>query len=329
MHRLLVSAVLAAVAIPVSAQPNPFKQSKPGIKAVQVSYTLSGDLTGTALLASDGERTIHKQNGTMKMMGKSTTTDTWSLTTPDSTYSADLTKKQGLVMPNMLGKMAEAYDDLDGSGKKRLHQNVQDMGAMLSRMFNLSGINAGEKLSTKTYAGQECEERKFGPMTVCTMNKAPIMLHSQMSLMCFNLEETATEVKLASPPGDLFAPPAGVVWKQDANLQKPDSVAKGFVLYMASQQLADSLAKAKAELAAAQAKAGDSGKPPELTPEQQAGMQQACEKLKNFDMGKALADAGNQAMKEIAEAAKRQAIESAKEATTSKIKGLFKKPKIP
>jgi di/tripeptidase len=253
----------------------------------------------------------------------------WNLTTPDSTYSVDLGKKQGIVMPNMLDKMAEAYDDLDGSGKKRLHQNMQDMGAMLSRMFSLSGINAGEKLSTKSYAGQECEERKFGPMTVCTMSKAPVMLHSHVSLACFNIEETATEVKLASPPAEVFAAPAGVTWKQDAHVQKPDSVARGFVLYMASQQLADSLAKAKAELAAAQAKAGDSGKPPELTAEQQAGMQQACEKLKNFDMGKALADATNQAMKEIAEAAKRQAIESGKEAATSKIKGLFKKPKIP
>ena len=329
MHRLLLSAALVAVASPVSAQPNPFKVPKSGIKGAQVSYTLSGDISGTALLASDGERTVRKQTGTMKLMGKTSTTEVWSLTTPDSTYSADLTKKQGVVMPNMLGKMAEAYDELDGSGKKRLHQNMQDMGAMLSRMFNLSGINAGEKLSTKTYAGQQCEERKFGPMTVCTMNKAPIMLHSQVSLACFNIEETATEVTLANPPGEAFAPPAGVAWKQDANVQKPDSMARGFVLYMASQQLADSLAKAKAELAAAQAKAGDSGKPAELTAEQQAGLQQACEKLKNFDMGKALADATNQAMKEIAEAAKRQAIESGKEAATSKIKGLFKKPKIP
>jgi hypothetical protein len=329
MRRLFLPAAFAAFALPLAAQPNPFKAPKMGLKGVEVSYTLSGDLTGTALLAADGSRSVHRQNGTMKMMGKTTTTETWTLTTPDSMYIADLTKKQGSVMPNTLSAMSNAYDDLDGAGKKRLHQNMQDMGAMLSRMFNLSGINAGEKLSTKTYAGQECVERQFGPMTICTMEKAPIMLHSQMSLVCLNFEETATEVKLATPSADVFAPPAGVVFKPDVRVQQPDSVAKGFVLYLASQQLTDSIEKAKAQLQATQAQAGPGGKPQELTPEQKASMQQACETLKNLDIGKALADATNQMMKEIAEAAKRQALESAKEATTNKIKGLFKKPKIP
>jgi len=329
MHRLLLSAALAAFSLPLAAQPNPFKVPKMGLKGVEVSYTLSGDITGTAMLAADGSRSVHRQNGTMKMMGKTSTTDSWTLTTPDSMYMADLTKKQGTVMPNTLSAMSNAYDDLDDAAKKRLHQNMQDMGALLSKVFNLSGINAGEKLGSKTYAGQECQERLFGPMTICTMEKAPIMLHSKMSLACFNFEETATEVKLASPSADAFVPPPGVVFKVDNRVQKPDSVAKGYVLYLSSQQLTDSIAKAKAQLQASQAQAGPSGKPPELTPEQKASMQQACDAIKNFDLGKALADATNQMMKEIAEAAKRQAVESAKEAATEKIKGAFKKPKIP
>ena len=331
MHRLLLPAALLVAAAPLAAQPNPFKVSKSGIKGAQVTYTLSGDITGTAMVASDGDRMVHRQTGTMKMMGKTSTTDSWTLITPDSTYTADLTKKQGTVMPNLLPAMAQAYDDLDGAAKKRLHENMQDMGSMLSRMFNLSGVNAGEKLGSKTYAGQQCEERKFGPILVCTMNKAPITLHTQMGLACFNFEETATEVKLAAPPADAFTAPAGLTWKADTHIQKPDSMARGFVLYLSSQQLADSLAKAKAQLQAAQTQAssGASGKPSEMTPEEKAQMQQACEMIKNFDMGKAIADATNSMMKEIAEAAKRQAVESAKEAATSKIKGLFKKPKIP
>lgn len=328
MHRLVLSAALAAFGLPLAAQPNPFKVPKMGLKGVEVTYTLSGDITGTAMLAADGSRSVHRQNGTMKMMGKTSTTDSWTLTTPDSMYIADLTKKQGTVMPNTLSAMSDAYDDLDAAAKKRLHQNMEDMGAMLSKVFNLSGINAGEKLGSKTYAGQECEERMFGPMTVCTMEKAPVMLHSKMSLACLNMEETATEVKLSTPSADAFAPPAGVVFKPDVHVQKPDSVAKGYVLYLSSQQLTDSIERAKAKLQAAQEQAG-SGKPPELTAEQKAAMQQACDAIKNFDLGKALADATNQMMKEIAEAAKRQAVESAKQAATDKIKGAFKKPKIP
>ena len=169
MHRLILPAALLAVAVPLYAQPNPFKQPKTSIKGAEVAYTLSGDMTGTALLAADGDRIVHKQTGSMKMMGKTSTVDSWTLTTPDSIFSVDLTKKQGFAMPNLAPIMADAYDNLDGAGKQRLHQNMQDMGAMLGKMFNLGSLNAGDKLSNKTYAGQECEERKFGPMTVLSL----------------------------------------------------------------------------------------------------------------------------------------------------------------
>ncbi len=328
MRSLTLSATLLAAALPLAAQANPFKAPKVGLKG-EITYTLSGDVTGTSKTSSDGERVLHLQTGTTKMMGKTSNTNSWSLVTPDSIWSADLNKKEGIVAPNMGPAMAKAYDDLDGDAKKRLHQNMEAMGAMMSRMFNLAGVNAGEKLGSKTYAGQECEERKFGPVTMCTMNKAPIMLHTQMTLLCFNYEETATAVSFSTPAGDAFIPPAGIAWKADKNLQKPDSMAKGFVLYLSSQQLADSIAKAKAQMPQGQASSGVSGQPPQMTAEQQASMQKACDALKNFDMGKVLSDATSQMMKEIADAAKRQAVESGKEAATSKIKGLFKKPKIP
>lgn len=326
MRSLVVSATLLATALPLAAQANPWKSLKAG--KGEITYTLSGDVTGTSKTTSDGDRILHQQTGTTKMMGKTSNTNTWSLLTPDSIWTADLNKKEGTVAPNMLPAMAKAYDDLDGDAKKRLHQNMEDMGAMMSRMFNLAGVNAGQKLGTKTYAGQECEERKFGPFTACTMTKAPIMLHTQMNLMCFNYEETATAVSFSAPSGDAFTPPAGVAWKTDKNLQKPDSMAKGFVLYLSSQQLADSIAKAKAQMPT-QASGGGTGQPAQMTPEQQASMQKACDAIKNFDLGKAFADATNQMVKEIADAAKKQAVESGKEAATSKIKGLFKKPKIP
>jgi len=332
MRLLAHLALLAGLALPAAAQPNPFKLPKSGVKGgIVVSYALTGDLSGTAFVASDGERLVHRQTGTLKLMGKASSNDNWVLTTPDSTYRVDLSKKQGTVAPNLLPSLATAYDELDGAAKKRLHQNMEDMGAMLSRAFYLAGLNGGEKLSSKSYAGQECEERQFGPMRICTMNKAPILLHSQLSLVCMNFEETATEVKLGAPPADAFTPPAGVSWTADSHLQKPDSMARGFVLYLSSQQLADSIAKAKQEVQAAegQAHVAAGQQPPKPTPEQQAQMQQACEMLKNFDVGKVMAQATNQMAKEMADAAKRAAVDAAKNAGTNKLKGLFKKPKIP
>ena len=253
-------------------------------------------------------------------------------TRPPPVYSADLTRKQGTVTPNLLPSLAKAYDALDGAGKKRFHQNMLDLGAMLSRAFNLASLGGGEKLSTRSYAGVECEERKWGPATVCSIPKSPVMLHSKVSLACFTLEQTATAVKRAAPAGEVFAPPPGIAWKQDPNLQKPDSMAQGFVLYLASQQLADSLAKAKAQLAASQGQPGQGGQaaqPAQRTPEQEAEMQKGCEALKNFDFGKALADATNQMAAEMAEAMKRAALRAGEDAAKSKLGGLLKKPKIP
>lgn len=324
MNRLVVLAALSAVAAPLHAQPNPFKLPKSGAKA-QITYSLTGDITGTAMVAVDGERTARRQTSTMKMMGKTVNTDSWMLMTPDSTYNADLTKKQGTVLPNMLPHLSSAYDELDGEAKKRFHQNMEDVASLLSRAFGLASFNVGQKLGTRTYAGQECEERKLATFSICTMTKAPIMLHSQGSLVCLNFEETATEVRLAAPSGDAFAKPADITWKVDTRVAQPDSLAKGYVMYLASQQLADSLAKAKAALEETKAKQVKAGKPTELTPEQRADMQRACDVIKNFDTGKLLVDATNQMKQAMVEEAKRAAADAAK----NKIKGLFHKPKIP
>jgi len=325
MRSFLLVAVLAAA--PVAAQQNPFKAQKTGIKGAQVSYKMSGDMSGTSTLAFDGERMARHATTTTKMMGKTSSSDTWTLTTPDSTYNADLTKKSGMVVPNLMPYMAKAYDDLDGDGKKRLHQNMEDMASVMSKAFGLAGLNSGEKLGTKTYAGQECEEKKFGGFEICAMNKAPIMLHTKASVVCLNYEETATDVKLGAASPDAFAPPAGVVFAPDPHFAKPDSMALGFVNYLASQQLSDSLAKAKADLAGAAG--GTAGQAPTLTAEQKASMQKACETLKNLDVGKMIGDASNQMLKGMADAAKRAATDAAKNAAENKVKGIFKKPKIP
>ncbi len=156
MRRLVVAAGFLAAAVPATAQPNPFKIPKANIKGgAEVTYTLTGDITGTAMMAFDGDRWVRKQTGTMKMMGKTTTTDSWTLTTPDSMYNADVTKKQGTVMPNMVPLMAKAYDKLDGTGKKNLHQNMGDMASMLTKLAPASLGAVGEELGKKTYGGQD------------------------------------------------------------------------------------------------------------------------------------------------------------------------------
>lgn len=326
MSRVLVLLVVASAAVPAAAQQNPFKVPKSSLKA-EVSYELGGDSKGTALTAFDGERFMRRTTSTTKMMGKETQVSEWSLMTPDSMYHADLLKKRGTQSPNLLPHFAKAYDGLDGAGKKRLHQNTQDMAAMLSRAFDLGSLSAsGERLGEKTIAGEVCEERKWGTFTVCGMKKAPrITLASSGNLLCFAFQETATSVKLGGTSADAFAVPQGITFTQDGSMQRPDSIARGFVNYLASQQLADSLAKARQQLEEAKAKAAEKGEPTEMTAEQKAQAQQACEMLKNLDLNKVMADAANAMLKEMG----RAALEAAKQGAVGKLKGLIKKPKIP
>ena len=121
---------------------------------------------------------------------------------------------------------------------------------MISRAFGTQAMWSDQKGATKTYAGEKCDERTFGSFSICSMQSAPaVPLHVSGSLLCVDYEQTATAVKKGDPPASDFAPPAGVTFQRDSNLANPDSMARGFVKYLASQELADSLAKAKSEMA--------------------------------------------------------------------------------
>jgi hypothetical protein len=327
MKAALLTAIGSALLLgPLPAQQNPFKLPKQTLKG-EVNYTLAGDMSGTAYSAFDGDRMVSSMTATTRMMGKETKTASWSLMTADSMYSADLETKKGFQSPNLLPHLARAYDGLDKDGKRRFHENLKDMAAMFSRALDPSALGAsGEKKGEKTIAGEVCEEREFMGFTVCTMKRGPrVALQTSGSLVCFKYEQTATSVSLTAPAGSAFERPAGVTFEQSPLMTNPDSAARGFVGYLASQALSDSLAKARAELEEAKAKAAAEGKPTEMTPAEKEQMQAACDAIKNLDLNKVMADAG----KAFAEAMKQAAIEAAKQGAVGKLKGLIKKPKIP
>jgi hypothetical protein len=324
--RFVVVLLAGTLASPVDAQPNPFKLPKLNLKG-EVNYALGGDMKGTAYTAFDGDRVVTRSTSTTKMMGKETKLSSWTLVTSDSMYNADLEKKKGYQAPNLLPFMAKAYDGLDKGGKQRFHGNLKQMGAMFSRAFDIGSLGSvAEKKGEKTIAGEVCEEREFMGFTVCTMKRGPrIALETTGSLVCYQYQQTATSVSLAAPAGAAFAPPEGIVFQQDPMMQNPDSVSRGFVGYLASQELSDSLAKAQAELEQAKAKAAAEGKPTELTPAEKEQMKAACETLKNLDLNSVMASA----TKAMVAALKQAAVDEAKKGATNKLKGLIKKPKFP
>ncbi len=331
MRLVIVTSLMAAASSVSLAQPNPFKLPKSPIKA-QVAYQLTGDQKGTSETAFDGARMMTRSSSTIRMMGKETKSSEWTMVTEDSMFTANLEKKEGLAGPNLLPYYARAYDGLDGEGKQRFHANLKEMAGLMSKAFNVNSLGSmGERLGDQTIAGEVCENHKFASFEVCSMKRGPqVPLRTAGDLVCFRFEQTATSVSLSAPPSSAWEKPAGIEFKPMLGAQDADSAARGMVGYLASKALSDSLAASKAELEKAKAEAAlkgepKAGEPRPMTAEEKAQMKQACEMIKNFDMSKALANAWRDMKRELGEAA----VDAAKQSATSKIKGLFKKPRIP
>jgi hypothetical protein len=324
MPRLCFLGLVVLPPLPLWAQQNPFTPPRPAIRAATVEYELAGDRTGTATFAYEGARSVHRSTSTMKIFGTSEEIASWQLFTEDSIWTADLKRNTGSVAPNLLPYMARAYEDLDAAGKRRLHQNLEGMAALLGQAFGFGNLGAGQRLGKKTYAGHECEERSLGGFTICQMEGAPVVLHTSANLLCMRFSETATAVRLGPPASDVFAKPPDIAWTADAHLQKPDSIARGFVLYLSSQELADSLARARAALDSAQKAQADPQR--ELSEEDRAAMMQACEFMKNFNAGQVMASAADAVWNGLVASVKQAALDAARREAVRGLRGLIRRP---
>ncbi len=324
---LLLGAALL-LASPVAAQQNPFapRSSKP----VYVEFQSTGDMTGTGAIAISGNRLMSRSTSTGKFFGHTSTVNEWSLITPDSMFTADLTKKTGRRSANMVPLMAKAYDGLDKASKERLHQNMADMASMLAQVFGTSSLTGvSSATARKTYAGAECDERSVGSWSICTLHDAPqVALHMSGQFLCVNFERTATSVKYGDVPASAFQPPADVQFTETPMAVSADSAARTFVRYLASQELADSLGKAKAQLASAQQERSEASTTTR-TASAPTMDTATCEKLKNLDLGTMMANAMHSVVKEAAGAVVDETKVQAKEKAKSKVRGLFKKPHFP
>ena len=147
-------------------------------------------------------------------------------------------------------------------------------------------------------------------------------MQARVNALCVNFEETATKVSRASDP-TLFEPPAGIKWTENLDRARADSAARAMVGQLSSQAMADSLAKAKAELAKASAQTNNGAAAPEMTAEQK---KQMCDAIKNFSLSTAM----NNAMKSALNDLKNEAIKGAAEGAANKVRrglgGLIRRP---
>ncbi|HET9604053.1 MAG TPA: hypothetical protein VFO96_07155 [Gemmatimonadales bacterium] len=324
MRAAIILAVVVCFATPAMAQ-NPFK-IKTASRSVSVTYTMTGSMTGTAEYAATKEKFVRHSKSTGKFFGKTTTTESWSLYTPETIYTADLAEKTGQQTPNMFPVMAREYDKLSGAEKERFGQNMKDMSQLFAQAFGAGGFAGEDKGTTATYAGETCVEHTFGSFSSCMLKDAPqIPLHESGSMFCVDFEQTATAVTWGDPPAGTFDLPAGITFKEDSAVTaQSDSMARTMVRYFASQELSDSLAAAKARAHEQHASASSTSAPesgPQMSKED-------CEKLRDLNLGTMLANSFNSVVKEAVNEAVQEKEAEMKNNAKNKIKGIIKKPKL-
>jgi hypothetical protein len=304
--------VLAAATSSLAAQVNPFKPSGRSVKSAVIAYTMSGSMSGTEELALDGDRMARRGATSMKMFGKTVTSETFVLTTPDSVYSVDLTKKTGFAMPNYGPPLADEYEHLSGKQKKQLQQNLELAAQTLGRAFGMGSIaQANQVVGQETVAGQACDVRKFGDWSVCALATDPsITLKTSGEVMCMEMNTVATSATInQGAPADKFAMPSGINWTPpDTSLSRdPKATAKEMLQMLSSEEFRDSLLAAQKDMKAAEDSAGVQ----QMTPEER---EQSCAQLRaafNVDLGAAFTHALGNVAKSAAKSAAENALKGA------------------
>jgi hypothetical protein len=283
---LLVPALAAALvssAAPLAAQQNPFRAPTGTVKSALVQYTLTGDETGTEQLAFTPERSASRSNTTMRVLGKEVKVHRLDVETRDSSYHVDLEKKEGYRAQSQLPVVAAEYDKLSTAEKQRFQRNVEDLAGVIAQAFGAGALaGAARPQGRRTIAGQSCEEVRLGGFTSCTLVGAPdIPLKLEGELFCVRTSKVASAVSLNAPvPADKFAVPAGIKWKNAERQAMPAEDAGQLVRFLASQELADSLAQARRQIQAARDSAKARGEAPAdtLTAEQR---EDVCKKMRD------------------------------------------------
>ncbi|HET8634507.1 MAG TPA: hypothetical protein VFL88_10215 [Gemmatimonadales bacterium] len=324
MRLLLAVAFGLGAATPALAQ-NPFK-IKSASKPVSVTSAVTGSMTGTAQYAATKDKFMRHSTTTGKIFGKTTTTESWSLSTPETIYTADLTAKTGQQTPNMFPVMAREYDKLSGAEKERFGQNMKDMAQLFAQAFGAGGFSGEDKGSTASYAGETCVEHTFGSFSSCMLKEAPqIPLHESGSMFCVDFEQTATAVTWGDPPAGAFDLPAGITFVEDSAVTaQSDSMARTMIRYFASQELSDSLAAAREKMQEQHASAGSSSSSESAPPMSK----EDCEKLRNLNLGTMLANSFNSVVKDAVNEAVQEKEAEMKNNAKNKIKSVIKKPKL-
>ena len=200
------------------AADNPFVMKKLPFKTAEIHYKLEGTESGTATEYWERKRNARHADTKTGFMGIGARNRTITITTPKRVIQVDLVDRKATATGNWMTYMAEEYEKLSASEKKRVKKNAGSFG----NSFFQGAPGGKPEISEGTFMGKKVQITKMMGFTSYTWKGTPILLKHEGTIMGMKTSTLATSVKTGvSIKSSVFEVPAGieVVFDQQADQQ--------------------------------------------------------------------------------------------------------------
>lgn len=206
MPVLFVSLALSAAAF--AEESLPWERRAP-FREGAIHYEMSGTQHGTEILyiKEFGRLRVKQSQSTMDVLGRTVSTTTREVTTPEWIIRYNLSDNWGEKNTNPARLYQQEYEQLSAAEKKIFAANASTIGPSLFE-------NAGSIVQSRSTSmlGFVCDQVRFGGFSSsCLLHDTDIPLEAEARIMGVINRLTAVRVDLASPvPDELFTPPQGI-----------------------------------------------------------------------------------------------------------------------
>lgn len=174
-----------------------------------IHYEVSGTQQGTEILyiKEFGRLRVKQSQSTMEVLGRTVSTRTREVTTPEWITRYNLSDNWGEKNTNPARLYQQEYEQLSAGEKKVFAANAGKIGPSLFE-------NAGSIVQSRSTAilGFTCDQVSFGGFSSsCLLHDTDIPLQAEARVMGVINQLKAVRIDLTSPvPDELFAAPAGI-----------------------------------------------------------------------------------------------------------------------
>ncbi len=274
MNKMIFTIFLLFLVVPVHGDANeqsPWKAKLP-FKQATIQYVISGVENGSEeRYIKDFGREIATYHTTQtKMMGMVMDNKTFALTTPEYSYSYDLTNRSGTKSVNPEKYMLEEYNKLSKPEKDQVRKNGEELGVSV-----VQGVGGKVETNAKTILGYSCDKTEMMGTTSYSIHGTAIPLYVESNMMGMKMKIEAKAVKVGAVADAYFQLPEGIEPYFDP---QSDAMARSMAVQTISM-LKDPKAvqKMQAEGQQQQTQLGEG-----MTPEQQQQMEQAMEAMQGL-----------------------------------------------